>query len=159
MHYIRVPATVTFRDHKTGKGIPDSTGADATIAFWDYAEVAWFADKALSDGGPLLLRKWAKILDAFETAKTDEAPYIALEDEHHTMLVDVVKKSKGAPGFREMSIGVRLEMQCLCFAEAVLDAKTDKPSDFDTAKADQSCDHDHAKPVNGAAAMQPDTTV
>lgn len=127
MKFIIIPPTVTLQDPGSKKPIKNPDGTEFTLSLFEYADAAWFNDKSLSEAGPVVLRKWSKIMDAFEAAKVSEAKHIVLEDEHYTMLVAVVKASKGAPGFREHPAGVRLEMQCLPFAEAVLEATGAQP--------------------------------
>ena len=147
MKYIPVVGPVTMMDPSSKKPIKNPDGTEFTLSLFEYADAAWFNDKSLSEAGPVVLRKWSKIMDAIEAAKVSEAKHIVLEDEHYTMLVAVVKASKGAPGFREHPAGVRLEMQCLCFPETVLDnTKGEKPADLEAA------------PVNGAAALLPEAT-
>lgn len=94
------------------------------ITMYNYAVNAWFSDPKLSEGGPAKLRRWQKVMEAFEEADKADAKYIPLEDADCEMLQGHVKTSKGMVQFP------MLEMQLLPFPEAVLNAKDKKPEEI-----------------------------
>jgi hypothetical protein len=93
------------------------------ITMYNYAVNAWFSDPKLSEGGPAKLRRWQKVMEAFEEADKKDAKFIALEDADCEMLQTHVKASKGMVQYP------MLEMQFLAFPEAVLSAKEKKPEE------------------------------
>jgi hypothetical protein len=97
------------------------------ITMLNYAMNAWFSDPKLSEGGPAKLRRWQKVIEAFEEADKANAPFICVEDADCEMLQAYVKTSKGLIQYP------MLEMQLLAFPEAVINAKDKKPEETTAA--------------------------
>ena len=93
------------------------------FSFLKFATFCWLEDqRAISEGDKMSntkLRRWAKVIEKFEACLPGK--YIELEDEDWKTL-EAISKSPLA------RFGVTVMIACTPFVDAVLDARTERPS-------------------------------
>jgi len=121
MRYIVIPAPVQFINPRTKVAY-----TDPPKTFLDCAYDIWFNDVRASEAGPVALRRWMKMIDAFEAA-SEAGSVVALEDEDWKTLKEIVEHPKAA-------YPPLLAYQLDSFAAAILEATTKAPKDAGDTK-------------------------
>lgn len=121
MRYITVPAPIQLVQPRTKEPFKEEPKK-----FLDYAYEIWLNDTKGNSKGPLKLRRWMKMVDAFD-ASAEPGSIIALDDEDWSVLKEVVEEPK-------VAYPPLLACQLDAFAQAVLEASTKDPRESKSEK-------------------------
>jgi hypothetical protein len=116
MRYITVPPHITLKNPRTKQPFEDK---GSTKPFIDYAFEVWFNDPRASENGPAKLRRWMKMVDAFEKY-CNPGDVVTLDDEDWTLLKTIIEAPK-------MSYPPLVAIQFDPFTVAVLEAPDTDP--------------------------------
>lgn len=111
MRYVTIPSDITLKNPRTKELSKD------TKSFVSYAYEVWFNDPK-ANTGPLKLRAWMKMVDAFDATKPGDV--VELQETDYEALKAVVE----APGTVYPPL---FAIQLDAFSAAVLDAPSKDP--------------------------------
>lgn len=140
MHYVKIPEPIQLK-------APQSQGGgdlgDKPRDFLNWLFEVILNDPRGCEGGPVQMRRWAKVIDKFEKYGDKPGNVVMLEDNDHAKLVEIAKK----PQVQHMAI---VNVQLLPFFEAITEAanKDPRPKEERTNQDDES---DTPKPAKRKA--------
>lgn len=118
MRYVTIPEDINLVHPRTKEPSSDKK------TFIDVAYDIWFNDPKGNAEGPLGLRRWMKMVDAFD-ASHQPGSVVALEESDFAVLKSVVEKPTA-------SYQPLIAIQMDAFAKAILDAPSKDPRGEDT---------------------------
>ena len=131
MKYFQVPVTVVVKPPpELLKVKPDIMPDPFPFAHW--ADFMWLDDARAYVSGTepsvVKLRRWAKVIEAFEVAKPGD--WISLEDQDYATLTKIVE----SPQKIFQHNHTRIAIACLPYVDAVLGAKNELPEGAQAAE-------------------------
>lgn len=128
MKHFQVPASAAELVPPKAVLEKDPAAKVATFSFREFSTFIWLEDPRAytseHDGkqSVVKLRRWQKVIDAFEAAEPGD--WISLEDEDYATLKTIVEAPQ-----RQFQVGhTRIALACMPFVDAVLGAKNEKPA-------------------------------